>query len=289
MAKWFPMTAHRARHLWMRYETIHAVTYFAAEAAQAAKDAGLKGYWMGYFGFRAAPMGAVSAGVVQATFANFAESRVRRAIPDAWSFASPDSLLLARRTSAAAGLRKLDDRITETAEHAVPLLEKMVSACDGLGRPLFAANAALELPDEPVERLWQLCTTLREHRGDGHVIALAAEGISGPEAHILLLTEQGLPEDMFVLARGFEQDEWEAAKEKLTMRGLLADGRLTAEGTSLRARVEGLTNNLADPPLDSTTAQELARLTETLERCARAINDSGLIPIENPMGLPPVA
>jgi hypothetical protein len=270
----------------MRYETIHAVTYFAPESAEAAKQAGLRGFWMGYFGFRAAPMGAVSLGVVHATFANFAESRVRRAIPDAWSLASPDALVASRRTSAAAALGNLDDRIAETAEQAVPLLEKLVSACEGLGRPLFAANAALDLPEEPVERLWQLCTTLREHRGDGHVIALAANRITGAEAHLLLGAEFGLPDEMFVLARGFEQAEWEYAREQLGGRGLLSGESLTAEGRELRVEVERLTDDLADPPLDSLTPSELGFLSETLERSARAIQASGLIPEQNPMGLP---
>lgn len=52
------------RELWQRVETIHAVTYFAPESHAAAKAAGLKGFWMGYFGFRAAPLGAVSAGAL---------------------------------------------------------------------------------------------------------------------------------------------------------------------------------------------------------------------------------
>ena len=57
------MATHPARRLHHRLETIHAVTYFAGESRQAATDIGLKGFWMGYFGFRAAPLGPVGAGV----------------------------------------------------------------------------------------------------------------------------------------------------------------------------------------------------------------------------------
>ncbi len=49
-----------ARALWRHFEAIHAVTYFAEESRSAAAEAGLKGFWMGYFGFRAAPMGPVA-------------------------------------------------------------------------------------------------------------------------------------------------------------------------------------------------------------------------------------
>ena len=46
-----------AREFWKRIETLHAVTYFDHESTDAATNAGLRGFWMGYFGFRAAPLG----------------------------------------------------------------------------------------------------------------------------------------------------------------------------------------------------------------------------------------
>ena len=49
-----------ARDAWLRIESINAVTYFAPESRDAAKSAGLRGFWMGYFAFRAAPLGAVT-------------------------------------------------------------------------------------------------------------------------------------------------------------------------------------------------------------------------------------
>lgn len=60
---------------------------------------------MGYFGFRASPMGAVNAAVVEAAFANFAPAMVRRSIPDAWEYGIPEALV-ARRGIAAA-LRRI--------------------------------------------------------------------------------------------------------------------------------------------------------------------------------------
>ena len=70
-----------ARELWHRLEVVNAVTYFSPESRDAAERIGLKGFWMGYFAFRAAPMGPVTPGVVEATFFNFHPERVRRAIP----------------------------------------------------------------------------------------------------------------------------------------------------------------------------------------------------------------
>ncbi|MBT8241750.1 MAG: hypothetical protein KJN63_11030, partial [Acidimicrobiia bacterium] len=187
---------------------------------------------------------------------------------------------------AAASLRGLDPDITETARLANPLLERLVCAGDGLGRPLFTANRGLELPEEPVERLWQLSTALREHRGDGHVIALASEGVTGPQAHLLLIAERGLPEEMLLLARGFNESDWNAAKQDLDHAGLVRDGTLTESGISLRNRIEATTDRLADGPFDALSPEELDVLSETLARSARAIKASGLIPEDNPIGLP---
>ncbi|NUU24879.1 MAG: hypothetical protein HOV68_25740, partial [Streptomycetaceae bacterium] len=44
---------HPARRLWAGVEPIHALVYFAPEVADAAKDLGLRGWWMGYFAGRA--------------------------------------------------------------------------------------------------------------------------------------------------------------------------------------------------------------------------------------------
>src|SRR5215216_5615208 len=96
-----------ARTMWHRIETINAVTYFSAECRDAPARLGLKGFWMGYFANRAAPMGPVGAGVVEATFFNFHRDRVRRAIPEAWRLAHPADVLDARAAAAATALRRL--------------------------------------------------------------------------------------------------------------------------------------------------------------------------------------
>ena len=38
-----------ARSMWTLFEPVHAVTYFAPEARAATEDAGLRGFWRGYF------------------------------------------------------------------------------------------------------------------------------------------------------------------------------------------------------------------------------------------------
>ena len=62
---------------------------------------------MCYFAGRAAPMGAVSGGVVTATYYNFSPGLVARSIPRAWELARPDAIIGARFAAADAALTRL--------------------------------------------------------------------------------------------------------------------------------------------------------------------------------------
>jgi hypothetical protein len=118
---------HRARELWRVFEPVHAVTYFAPECTEAMRSLGLKGFWMGYFASRAAPLGAVGPGPVAASFFNFKPTMVARALPDAWSFASPAAVIEARRGAAASALRRLRPQIDADAAALVDILGRLVA------------------------------------------------------------------------------------------------------------------------------------------------------------------
>ncbi|HET9895972.1 MAG TPA: hypothetical protein VFQ44_13680 [Streptosporangiaceae bacterium] len=98
-----------ARLMWTLTEPVHALTYFAPEARSAFEDAGLRGFWRGYFAGRAAPLGRVTAGPVIASFFNFAPQMVARALPSVWELASPEQALRARQAGAVAALHRLLD------------------------------------------------------------------------------------------------------------------------------------------------------------------------------------
>src|SRR5690606_7164636 len=232
------MDAKLAGDMWKAIEPLHAVTYFSEECRTANKEAGLKGYWMGYFASRGAPLGAVSAGTIEATFFGFHPARVRRAIPDAWGFASPERILAVRGAAAARALRRAFPGIEDVAAETAPRLHEAVMAADGAGRALFAANRDLPVPDDPVEALWQAATALREHRGDGHVAVLTAEGLDGVEANVLAAAVGSGTAQWLRESRGWSQEEWDAAVAALTERGLLANGDPTEEGRALKARIE---------------------------------------------------
>ena len=175
-------TPTTARRLFDRFEPVHALTYFAPESRDAFDQAGFRGFWMGYFGARSAPLGPVTADAVTAIFYNFSPSHVAEALPAAWDLVSPADALRARETSAVAALRRCGVTDGDAVRTAADLLGKAAASAPLDGRPLFAANRALPWPDEPVARLWHATTLLREHRGDGHLAALLVAGLDPVEA-----------------------------------------------------------------------------------------------------------
>ncbi|MDX2378740.1 MAG: hypothetical protein QNM02_03150 [Acidimicrobiia bacterium] len=284
------MIPNVARTLWHHLETVNAVAYFTAECRQAPVDLGLKGFWMGYVASRAAPMGPVSAGVIEATFFNFHPDRIRRAVPDAWVLASPDDIIQARTAAAATALRRLlgDASATQLAQQVIPILSDAIERADGAGRPLFAANRDLPSRGRSVEALWQAATTMREHRGDGHVALLTGAGLDGCEVLVLACGDRTVGPELFE-GRGWSPEEWQAAIERLASRGLVTGGgEFTAAGRELRDDIERRTDELAARPFEMVEEEVIEGLTIVLEPAARRIAASGEINYPNPMGLPSV-
>jgi hypothetical protein len=284
------MEPDTARLLWRGLETLNAVAYFTPECRDAPARLGLTGFWMGYFGCRAAPMGAVGAGVVEATFYNFHPGRVRRAIPEAWERATPAAVVDARTAAAAEALRRLlpDGEADRLAGAVTPELGTAIDRADPAGRPLFAANAELARPADPVGALWLAATTLREHRGDSHVALLAGAGLDGCEVHVLAAGCEGTAPELYQQSRGWSADDWSGAVDRLLSRGLVdGDGRATAAGRAQRAEIERRTDQLAVVPYAAMGEAAVDRLLQQLEPAARAVAGAGEIRFPNPMGLPP--
>jgi hypothetical protein len=158
---------------------------FTPKARAVFEEAGLRGFWRGYFAGRAAPLGVTGAAVVSASFFSFTPAMVARAIPGVWELVTPAEALRLRVAGAAGALRRLLGGLDAEVAAAAGLLGRAAGELDCAGRVLAAANAALPVPADPVERLWQAATVLREHRGDGHSGALVAAGVDGCGALVL--------------------------------------------------------------------------------------------------------
>jgi hypothetical protein len=271
-----------ARRFFDRFEPVHAVTYFAPEARTALDGLGFRGFWMGYFAARSAPFGVVPTEVVTATFYNFAPERVAKALPAAWDVASPSDALRVRQESAVAALR----RYGVTDDDAADPAEKAARSAPLDGRPLFAANMALDWPDEPVAKLWHAVTLLREQRGDGHVAVLATLGVSGRESNVLHAAAGRVPQEMIMRSRDYDEEKWNHYRDRLAGRGLLdGDGALTDAGRDLKQRIEDTTDRLALSALDALDDDEVESLFRALTPITRKVVAAGDVPAATPMGL----
>ena len=193
-----------ARDLHRKLEAYHAQVYFVPEAGEEYEKLGVDQAPMGYFASRSAAMGAVSAGTVAAMFFNFNSSPGGHRDPRGLE---PDDARRAgrgpmprRRSSVATdprrrGRRARDDRGGPARTHRDRRAPE--------GRPLYAAHAGLDWPSEPHLVLWHATTLLREFRGDGHIAALVAAEIDGPEAVVMhaAMGDGAVPPDAAAHAR----------------------------------------------------------------------------------------
>lgn len=262
------------------------MTYFAPEARAAFDQLGYRGFWMGYFAARSAPLGPVAPEVVTAVFYNFAPQRVAKALPAAWQIAGPEAALRARLDSAVATLRRYGLKEDENVRTAAELAAKAARRAPADGRALFAANRALPWPDDPLAALWHATTLLREQRGDGHVAVLTAAGISGRECNVLHAAANHVPREYIARTRDYDDDEWHRVEQQLGARGLLGeDGSLTAAGRELKEQVESSTDALALSALEALSDDEVEALFQALTPITRAVVEGGDVLAVTPMAL----
>ncbi|MEU4159159.1 hypothetical protein [Actinoplanes sp. NPDC026670] len=274
------------RRTWRSAEALHGLIYFAPEAHQRYAALGIDPR-AGYFASRAAAMGPVGPGAVTAAFFNFNPELVARALPSAWEHATPAAVLAARLDAADAALtRVLGDAIgsagmCEAAELARRAAESVAGRPEG--RALFAAHAALPWPQAPHLILWQAQTVLREFRGDGHVAALLLAGLTGLEALVLHVTSGEVPRGFVQRSRGWSDEQWAAATDRLRERGLI-DGdepALTDRGRAQREWIEAATDRLAAPAYAVLGAGGCARFVELIAPMSRAVLESGSLNVNS--------
>ncbi|WP_198668808.1 hypothetical protein [Homoserinimonas sp. OAct 916] len=276
-----PAREHVVRAMWTLFEPIHAVSYFTPQAREGFASVGLTRYWDGYFAGRAAPLGPVDAAPVIALFSGFAPYLVERALPSVWSSASVEEVLHARSTGAAEALRTIIPDESSVAR-AADALTVAAQRADTIGRALSAANRALPDEREPYRRLWQAATTLREHRGDGHVIALVSTGIAGLSS-VVLRSALDRNARTLRLSRGWTDHEWAAEGDRLVARGLLnADHTISSAGVEALEGAEHLTNRLAAEPWSHLSDIDLVAVASLVAPLAHACRQ--VLPQPSPLG-----
>ncbi len=250
-----PEQALLARKTWRTVEPLHGMIYFVPEAAEAYAALGIEGR-DGYFSSRSAPMGAVAAEVVIATFFNFNPELIHSAIPKAWTLTTPEQLVAARFAAADGACRRLlgDEvlaskemsRAAEIARHLA-----MDASTNMEGRPLGAGHANLPWPEQPHLVLWHGQSILREFRGDAHIALLVTHGLSGIDALITHAAAGDVPAHLLRSSRGWSAPQWDAAVDSMRQRGWVTEGddpKLTDWGAAQRLEIEDQTDILAAAP-----------------------------------------
>ncbi len=265
----------RARKCWRTLEAYHGFIYFAPEAAEEYATLDIHGR-SGYFLSRSAAMGRVAPSTVVATFYNFHPDLVRRAMTDAPAGLDVGAMIDARYRAVDRVLRdRLGDGVESTEmRRAADLAAGALTGIDALcvGRPLAQAHAWLPEPEAPHLRLWWAVTTLREFRGDGHLVALVDAELTGLEALVMHAASGEVAADTLKATRAWSDEEWAGAVDALTERGLLdEDCSFTAAGAALRQEIEDRTDRLAAPAWARLTDDEGSELRALVRPWSKAV------------------
>ncbi|MGH4028563.1 SCO6745 family protein [Actinomycetota bacterium Odt1-20B] len=265
--------------------SLHSTHYFCPEVGEELGALGVSDPRAVNFAIRGAALGAVGPGTVAATFFNYKYELIARHVPAVWQVAAPQDVLAARLRGADRALRRLlGDEAVSSPEmtEAAHLALRATEACSRAGRPLYAAHADLPVPEEPHLAYWHAATLLREHRGDGHLVALMDAGLDGIEALVThTATGKGMTPKWVFGTRGWAQEDWDAAEERLRARGVLdAEGELTEAGVELRQRIELATDRLDLAPYEHLGAAGVERLTELGTAFVGAALQAGAFPAD---------
>jgi hypothetical protein len=278
------MDSSISRAMHRTLEPIHAMIYFAPEAAEEYEALGLGGPAELYFPSRAAAFGIVPWQVVQATFFNFAPFAVQFGIAEAWSKTTPSDVLDARMRAVDRALKRLAGNQLGDMAEALDLVRAACEGCSAPGRPLYAAHASLPEPTEPHLALWHRIAVLREYRGDGHIAALLAAGITAPQSLVLNGSFQGGGMTEFLQqTRAWSEQEWKTAAAELADRGWVdAEGGLTDTGKAAREAIEDRTDVLALDPWLRLGEERTERLRVLLTPLRDAVVAGAGLPVKRP-------
>jgi len=258
-----PSTLPVARRIWQVVEPIAASIYFVPEVHRAYQDIGFGGpsrvvgtmeypNMVAYFTSRGACLGPnISGHLVAAAFGVFKRPMVVGAVAEGWTITDQPTVLAARELGAASSLRRMLGDSPEGLAFATAVLQRMAEAAPGEGRALFSGLLSLGYPDEPLGAFWRAADLVREHRGDSHVAAWIDADLDACEIGVLTDPWRGQPLKSWVRSRGWNDDELDAACDRLRSRGFLAGDELTDNGRLLREEIEIATDHMERRVVDA--------------------------------------
>jgi hypothetical protein len=227
-----------------------------------------------YFTARGSVLGQVPGELVAAAFAVFNPEVVVPLVAEGWARTDAATMWAARQAGATAQLRRI---LGDEPPGAAELADLLLAAAEPLplaGRALFAGQRALDVPADPVARLWRAADVLREYRGDSHILAWAGDGFDPVEIGLLSDLYWGLAPRAHTSGRGWTPEQLAAGEERLRARGLVHGDALTAAGFERRDRIEARTDTFVAPAL-AVLGDDLDGVVRRLEPWAEAIRAAG--------------
>ena len=264
-----------ARRLRDALEPLAGVSFWAKPAYDAYAALGLD-FLTGYVWSRSSVLGQAEPSVVAATFGVFEPAAVAGLLGAAREACSLEQVRGAREEGASAALREVlpdEPALASTTE----LLLTAARAADVVGRPLFAGAVGQPVPGDPHAALWHAATALRECRGDSHLAACVAAGLTGLEANLLTELWVGFTATSYAGSRAWSPEAMSAAQQALRVRGLLDGDALSDAGRTLRESVEAATD-LAMAPVVAALGDELDGVVERCDTWGQAVIDRGWFP-----------
>jgi hypothetical protein len=256
-------------------EPIATICYWSEPAYDAYAALGLD-FLQGYVWSRGCVLGEPDGGVVAAAFGVFEPGLIGQLYDAARATAGLADIRAARETGAVTALRTVLGAPEQVAE-VTDALRRAAEAVDTAGRTLFAGLAGLPWPADELGQLWHACAMLRELRGDSHLAACVAAGLTGLEANILTELQVGWPLHSYTATRGWPPEAMNLATISLRERGLIGDDALTGAGASLRADIEEATDRQLAPARDA-IGPALPGLLPPLQEWSRQIVEHGWFP-----------
>jgi len=195
-----------------------------------------------YFTSRGSVMGRVPGEVVAAAFAVFNPEIVVPCVSTGWSRTDAATICQARDDGAIAQLERILGPEPDGIDRVNELLARAVDPLRPEGKPLYAGVSSLPIPDSKLGTMWRRGDMLREYRGDSHTAAWVSAGVNATEIGLLTELYWGLPLRSYSRTRAWTKEQFDAATESLTGRGLIDGDSFTPDGREARELIETVTD-----------------------------------------------
>lgn len=234
-----------------------------------------------YFTSRGSLMGQVPGELVAAAFAVFNPVIVVPAVTAGWQITDAATVCAARRDGAIAQLERVIGAHPDGIDNVRDVLQRSVGVLRPEGRPLFAGTLSQSVPSTALGAVWHYGDMLREFRGDCHTAAWIAAGLDATEIGLLTELFWGLPLKSYSRTRGWSEDDYTAAIDRLEQRGLIRDGAFTDTGRNVREQVEVHTD-LQMTPIIRALGDDAERVIAMLSTWSDAVRTAKGYPASGP-------